>query len=215
MWARRCRIERSNGEVFLPSSKASSFTHTRYQGAKIAGCKQIIGVDKNQDRLDVAQSIFGTTHSLNTTDLSDLTSAMKEIAGGRGPTVVVETTGFPLVLEGAYHAVDTKGSFVQIGGPPDPNYRFSMDLVSHLFRGVKLFGCVEGDSFPEEFIPQMIKHYREGNLPVDKMVKYYPAEDFKAALRVSRPAMYLSESSADFFRQDMHAGKTIKPVLVW
>lgn len=77
----------------------------------------------------------------------------------------VLATGFPLVLEGAYYALDTKGSFVQVGGPADPKYRLSMDLVQHLFRGVKLFGCVEGDSFPEEFIPELIKYYREGRLP--------------------------------------------------
>ncbi|CZT14415.1 related to zinc-containing long-chain alcohol dehydrogenase [Ramularia collo-cygni] len=167
-------------------------------GAHIAGCKQIIAVDKVQERIDLAKNVFGATHGLNTTGLTDLTQAMREIAAGRGPTVVIETTGFPPVLEGAYYALDTKGSFVQVGGPVDPKYRFSMDLVQHLFRGVKLFGCVEGDSIPGEFIPEMIKGViLTDGMVVDKMVKYYDAEDFKTALH------------------DMHSGKTIKPILVW
>ncbi|KAF2158816.1 hypothetical protein M409DRAFT_61323 [Zasmidium cellare ATCC 36951] len=166
-------------------------------GARIAGCKRIVAVDKVQERIDLAKDVFGATHGLNTTDLTDLTAAMKDISGGRGPNVVIETTGFPLVLEASYYAVDTRGAFVQVGGPADPHYRFSLDVVQHLFRGIKLWGCVEGDSFPGDFIPELIKYYREGKLPVDKMVRYYQAADFKTALH------------------DMHVGETIKPVLVW
>lgn len=68
-------------------------------------------------------------------------------------------------MESSYYATDTKGAYVQVGGPTDPQYRFSLDLVQHLFRGVRLWGCVEGDSFPEEFIPKLIQYYREGKLP--------------------------------------------------
>lgn len=128
------------------------------------------------------------------------------IHGQIAADTLLSATGFPLVLEGAYYSLDTKGSFVQVGGPVDPKYRLTMDVVQHLFRGVKLFGCVEGDSVPGDFIPELIKYYREGRLPgmllcrvavfalagllicffvVDKMVKYYDAKDFKTALHVS------------------------------
>ncbi|SMY29819.1 unnamed protein product [Zymoseptoria tritici ST99CH_1A5] len=164
--------------------------------AKIAGCKSIIAVDRVESRIEEAKSLFGATHGLNTTGIEDLAAALKEITGGRGPNVVIETTGHPAVLEPAYASVATKGSFVIIGGPPQ-GYEMKFDYVQHLFRGIKVFGCVEGDSVPEKFIPEMIAYYREGKLPVDKMVKFYKAEDFKEALH------------------DMHAGKAIKPVLVW
>ena len=49
---------------------------------------------------------------------------------------------------------------------------------------------------------------------VDKMVKYYDATDFKKALHVSRIVPREANVGADRF-QDMHAGETIKPVLVW
>lgn len=61
------------------------------QGAHIAGCKQIIAVDKVQERIDLAKNVFGATHGLNTSGLTDLTAAMKDIAEGRGPTVVIES----------------------------------------------------------------------------------------------------------------------------
>lgn len=79
--------------------------------------------------------------------------------------ISLPATGFPLVLESSYYSLDTKGSFVQVGGPVDPQYRLSMDVVQHLFRGVSMFGCVEGDSVPGTFIPELIRYYREGRLP--------------------------------------------------
>jgi Zn-dependent alcohol dehydrogenase len=63
----------------------------RSQGAHIAGCKQIIAVDRVQERIDLARSVFGATHGLNTSGLTDVTAAMKDVAGGRGPTVVIES----------------------------------------------------------------------------------------------------------------------------
>ncbi|PPJ52355.1 hypothetical protein CBER1_09837 [Cercospora berteroae] len=166
-------------------------------GAHISGCRTIVAVDKVQSRIDLAKEVFGATHGFNTTDVTDLAAALKEACGGRGASVVVETTGVPLLIEAAFDAVDIKGTFVQVAGPIDPKYRMPVDPVSVIFRGIKMLGCVEGDSVPGEFIPQLIKHYRNGKLPVDKMVKFYPAEDFKTALH------------------DMHSGKTIKPVLTW
>ncbi|KAM3421152.1 hypothetical protein BST61_g1564 [Cercospora zeina] len=165
--------------------------------AHISGCRTIVAVDKVQSRIDLAREAFGATHGFNTTDVTDLTAALQDACGGRGASIVVEATGVPALIEAGYHAVDTKGTFIQIAGPIDPDYRMPVDPVSIIFRGIKIVGCTEGESVPGEFIPQLIKHYREGKLPVDKMVKYYRAEDFKKALH------------------DMHSGKAIKPVLTW
>lgn len=163
------------------------------QGAHISGCRTIVAVDKVQSRIDLAREVFGATHGFNTTNVTDLAAALKEACGGRGASVVVETTGVPLLIEAAFDAVDIKGTFVQVAGPIDPKYRMPVDPVSVIFRGIKMLGCVEGDSVPGEFIPQLIKHYREGKLPVDKMVKFYPAEDFKTALHVSECFFALSQ----------------------
>jgi Zn-dependent alcohol dehydrogenase len=43
----------------------------------------------------------------------------------------------------------------------------------------------------------MIQWYREGRFPIDKMMKFMPADDFKQACH------------------DMHTGETIKPILTW
>jgi Zn-dependent alcohol dehydrogenase len=43
----------------------------------------------------------------------------------------------------------------------------------------------------------MIKWYRDGEFPIDRLVKTYPADDFGRAIA------------------DMNSGETVKPVLIW
>lgn len=46
-------------------------------------------------------------------------------------------------------------------------------------------------------MPNLIQWYNAGKLPVDKLVKFYPVEDYLQAIK------------------DMDDGVTVKPVLVW
>jgi aryl-alcohol dehydrogenase len=48
-----------------------------------------------------------------------------------------------------------------------------------------------------QMVPFLMREYKKGNLPLSKIVKIYPIEDFEQAI------------------QDMKSGKTIKPVLQW
>ena len=63
--------------------------------------------------------------------------------------------------------------------------------------GKQILGSVQGDAVPQDYVPKMIQWYREGKLPVNKMVKFYAVQDFQQAL------------------EDMKSGKTVKPVLVF
>jgi Zn-dependent alcohol dehydrogenase len=49
----------------------------------------------------------------------------------------------------------------------------------------------------QQFIPQLIKYRREGKFPIDKLAKFYQAEDFEKAVH------------------HMHTGETIKPIILW
>lgn len=48
-----------------------------------------------------------------------------------------------------------------------------------------------------QYIPNMIRWYKAGRFPADKLVKFYSAEDFAMAVK------------------DMEEGVAIKPVLIW
>jgi len=55
--------------------------------------------------------------------------------------------------------------------------------------------CIQGDSIPQQFIPQLIDLHRAGKLPVERLVTFYNFTDINQAIA------------------DSIAGKTIKPVL--
>ena len=64
-----------------------------------------------------------------------------------------------------------------------------------LAGGRKLQGILGGDAAPQIFIPMLIDYYRQGRLPFDRLIRFYPFAQI-----------------ADAFR-DMEHGETIKPVL--
>jgi aryl-alcohol dehydrogenase len=64
-----------------------------------------------------------------------------------------------------------------------------------LQNGRTVRGVIQGDSVPQEFIPQLVDHIMAGRFPVEKMITFYPLADINRAA---------AESSS---------GKTIKPVL--
>ncbi|KAK4950476.1 hypothetical protein LTR10_011458 [Elasticomyces elasticus] len=165
--------------------------------AKIAGCHEIIGVDINASRVKRCEE-FGATKALNTQNLPDLAGSLKQAANdGRGPDIFIDTTGVSAVQQAAYKSLANGGTLVLVGASPDPVQKLEIDVRDIMTRCVKVVGCIMGDSNPEVFIPELVKYYREGRFPIDRMTTFYKAEDFKTALH------------------DMHSGETIKAVLEW
>jgi len=62
-------------------------------------------------------------------------------------------------------------------------------------RGKKAFAVVEGDAVPQLFIPELIKLWKSGQFPFDRLLKFYDFRDINRAMK------------------DSLSGKTIKPVL--
>jgi aryl-alcohol dehydrogenase len=72
----------------------------------------------------------------------------------------------------------------------------SIPLEAYLMNpSVTLAGLCEGGSNPQTFIPELVKYYKEGRLPVEKLIKFYDFKDIEKAFA------------------DSHTGVAIKPVL--
>jgi aryl-alcohol dehydrogenase len=56
-------------------------------------------------------------------------------------------------------------------------------------------GVIQGESHPQEFIPQLVDFLMQGQMPVERMISFYPLADINRAA------------------QDSNSGATIKPVL--
>lgn len=62
--------------------------------------------------------------------------------------------------------------------------------------GQSVRGIIEGDSNPDEFLPELIDHFRAGRLPFDRLVKTYNLDEINLAVA------------------EQHAGECVKAVLL-
>ena len=167
--------------------------------AKISGAQPIVGVDRFTDRLELAKSL-GATHVINTADeatpTENLIEVVKEMTGGIGATIVVDTTGAMPLINAAINLIGHRGQMVILGVAP-LDAELGLHLVSFMQTGKTVRGSIEGDVNPSIYIPKMIDWFRQGKFAIDKLIKTYPMEDYEKAL------------------EDMHRGATVKPVLLW
>ncbi|KAK5119074.1 hypothetical protein LTR62_000285 [Meristemomyces frigidus] len=166
-------------------------------GAKVQGCRMIIGVDRVESRLNMAKEL-GATHTIDGSKLGDktLVDAIKEIAEGLGPHIAIDTTGAPPLINAGVASIRNKGRYIQVGSAPF-DFKLEFNMFEFMVAGKTVSGAIEGEAYPPEFVPKMIGWYREGKFPVDKLVKFMPASEFEQALK------------------EMHDGTTIKPILRW
>lgn len=82
-----------------------------------------------------------------------------------------------------------------IGLPREGDATLALPIVSSMMDGLTVRGIVEGDSFPNDFLPELIALYEAGRFPVDRMITRYPFDRINDAIA------------------DMHDGKCVKAVL--
>lgn len=88
------------------------------------------------------------------------------------------------------------GTTAQVGVAPTGT-KVSVDPQQWLLFSKKYVGVREGGGVPSDFIPKLVQMQKEGNFPVEKIVKIYDYKDFDKALH------------------DLHEGAVVKPVIQW
>ncbi|MHA0284918.1 zinc-binding dehydrogenase [Mycobacterium sp. C3-094] len=147
-------------------------------------------VEPSPHRRALAESL-GAHVSLAPGD--DVVAAVRELTGG-GADHALDTTGRADVLADAVAALAVGGSAVAVGlGAGVP----AIDLRDLVLRGKTVHGCLEGDSVPATFIPQLLELHAQGRLPIDRLVTAFPHTDVNEALAAQR------------------SGAVVKPVLTW
>jgi aryl-alcohol dehydrogenase len=134
---------------------------------------------------------MGATHTVNASK-EDPVKAIQALTGG-GPNFTLECVGNPKVFRQTVDVLPRLGVCGLLGVvPPGTEVSLNMDLIMN-GRAVK--GILGGDAVPDRFIPKLIKLYREGKFPFDRMITYYSFDDIEKAV------------------EDMEKGLVIKPVL--
>ena len=171
---------------------AGSVGLSAVMAARVAGCAQIIVVDLNPSRLELALEL-GATDVVNGGS-QDPVTAIQALTSGEGVQYSLECTGLPKVVRQAVDSLRLTGICGVIGVAP-LGTEFSLDMNGVLF-GRTVRGIIEGDSIPDIFIPQLIELWRQGRFPFDRLVRFYPLKDIEDAA------------------QDAERGETLKAILL-
>lgn len=138
------------------------------QGARMQGAGQIIAVDTNPAKLQLARQ-FGATAVVDAGAV-DAVSGVMELTSQRGADVAFEVVGIQETIDQAITMTRRGGQAVLVGVP-------AMDVTVTLpaFFGVVLAGktmsgCWYGSSNVQQDVPKLIKLYLEGGLLLDQLV---------------------------------------------
>ncbi|MFC0284329.1 NAD(P)-dependent alcohol dehydrogenase [Camelimonas abortus] len=148
-------------------------------GAKIRRCGTIILVEPHEARRKLALE-FGATHVIDPASASDLAAAVRAIVP-EGVNYAFDTTGLPQVHEAIMASLAPKG-VVGLVGVAAPGQKLPSDVNTVMTFGHTIKGIIEGDSNPEEFLPELLQHYRNGDLPFDRMIRTWPLEQINEAI---------------------------------
>jgi aryl-alcohol dehydrogenase len=162
--------------------------------AKMMGCENIIVSDPLQSRRNLAMEI-GATHAIDPRN-EDVTKRVREICP-RGVDAVIEATGIPAVLDQSYEWIGFGGKVAIVGIPHKMDASHPGTTMQTLGMGTSIIGVLEGDSHPQTFIPEILKAYNSGQMPLEKIVMTYDFKDINIAFK------------------DQHEGLCAKPVLLF
>jgi L-iditol 2-dehydrogenase len=114
------------------------------QALKVAGCTQVIAVDVDDDKLDLASEL-GASESLNANAV-DVAASVKQLTGGAGADVVVEVVGRTQPLQTAIECVRLGG---QVGLVGNLERIVDLPLQKVVTRELKLVGsCGSSGEYP-------------------------------------------------------------------
>ncbi|AZG46639.1 NAD(P)-dependent alcohol dehydrogenase [Gordonia insulae] len=163
-------------------------------GAVIQGCATILVIEPNQTRRELALEL-GATHAIDPS--AGGVAEQIRMAVPNGVDYIVDTTGIPAVVEALIGATAVRGTIGLIGVPSDPTGTIGLNIIAALTLGLTITGIIEGDSVPDDFIPELVALHREGRLPLEKLVTTFPFEKINDAVAAQ------------------HDGSVVKPVLVF
>jgi len=166
------------------------------QGLRMAGARQIVGVDLNADRAAWGRK-FGMSDFVNPADISgDLTAHLIELTGGGGDYTfecIGNTDVMRIALESAHKGW---GQSIIIGVAPagaEISTRPFQLVTGRTWRGTA-FGGARGRTH----VPQIVDWYMDGKIEIDPMITHsLPLEDINTGFEL------------------MHAGESIRSVVIF
>jgi len=133
-------------------------------GAMVGGGCPVVAIDPVEEKRSLAIEL-GAAAAFPPVDAEE---QVIDAIGAR-PDVVVETVGKAAVLGKAYSLARRGGRIVTVG-LPNPEEMLTIPAVSLVGDGKTLIGSYMGSAIPSRDIPRYIELWREGRLPVHRLM---------------------------------------------
>ncbi|MFO1302306.1 MAG: zinc-dependent alcohol dehydrogenase family protein [Burkholderiales bacterium] len=163
-------------------------------GARAAGARQIVAVDLSDDKLALAKSL-GATHTFNASE-PDTVEKIREATKG-GVEYAFELAGSVRAFEAAYRITRRGGTTITAGLPP-PTATMPLSPLNLVAEERTVKGSYIGTCVPSRDIPRYVALYRQGLLPVNRLLT---------------STIRLDEINEGFDR--LHEGKAVRQVIVF
>ncbi len=163
-------------------------------GALASGASPVIAVDLSEDKLALARTL-GAVQTVNASD-PDAVERVRVLTHG-GAEFVFEMAGSVRALEAAWKMTRRGGTTITAGLPP-PDAALPVNVVSLVGEERTLKGSYIGTCVPSRDIPRYVALYRQGRLPVDRLMS---------------GTIQLDQINAGFDR--LHAGEVVRLVVTF
>ena len=137
-------------------------------GARAASAYPLIAVDIVPEKLALAREL-GADFAINPRD-GDAVATIRELTRG-GVMHAIESVGSESVLAQAYAATRRGGTTITVG-LPGPQQMLSIPAVSLTAEERTIKGSYMGSAVPSRDIPRYVALYRNGRLPVDRLLSH-------------------------------------------
>lgn len=135
-------------------------------GALASGASPVVAVDLSEEKLALARSL-GAVQTVNAAD-ADAVEQVRAMTHG-GADYVFEMAGSVRALDSAWRMTRRGGTTVTAGLPP-PDAALAVNVVSLVAEERTLKGSYIGTCVPARDIPRYVALFREGRLPVDRLM---------------------------------------------
>jgi succinate semialdehyde reductase (NADPH) len=135
------------------------------QMATAFGAKQVIAIDVNDEKLQLARTL-GATHVVNSRDL-DPVERVRELTGGRGVDVAFEALGSAATARTAIHLVDDGGRVVLVGIAP-AGVTADLDIAHVVRRKIQVLGSYGARARTD--MPAVLELVAAGTIKVDAII---------------------------------------------
>ena len=153
------------------------------QGARIAGARMIIAVDKFPAKLELAKKL-GATHAVDASK-GDPVAQIRTLTGDEGVEYAFEAIGLKAAAEQAYQSLNNGGLATIVGMVPI-GQKVDIDGFSLLYEK-RIQGCFMGSNRFRIDMPRIIELYQQGRLDLDDMItRRGKLEDVNEAFRAMK-----------------------------